>query len=67
MVSVNAGNNITFNKGLRIRAGPVVRIAPGQYSIDDPEAAKIIYGHGSQFTKASSTNVWGANEALTLL
>jgi len=28
-----------------------VRIAPNEYSIDDPEAVKIIYGLGSQFIK----------------
>ncbi|KAK7730651.1 hypothetical protein SLS57_001481 [Botryosphaeria dothidea] len=32
-------------------AGPIVRIAPNEYSIDDPEAIKIIYGHGTAFTK----------------
>ncbi|SCN83929.1 uncharacterized protein FFB20_07085 [Fusarium fujikuroi] len=26
---------------------PIVRIAPNQYSLDNPEAAKIIYGHGT--------------------
>ena len=34
-------------------AGPIVRIAPNEYSIDDLEALKIIYGHGTQFAKAS--------------
>jgi hypothetical protein len=29
-----------------------VRIAPNYYSIDDAEAIKTIYGHGTQFTKA---------------
>lgn len=33
--------NITLHK----RYGPIVRIAPGEYSIDHVEAAKIIYGH----------------------
>lgn len=28
-----------------------MRIAPNEYSIDDPEAVKIIYGLGSQFIK----------------
>lgn len=31
--------------------GSVVRIAPNEYSIDDPDAVKIIYGHGTAFTK----------------
>jgi cytochrome P450 len=29
-----------------------VRIAPNQYSINDPAAIKTIYGHGTQFIKA---------------
>ena len=28
-----------------------MRIAPNEYSIDDPEAVKVIYGLGSQFIK----------------
>ncbi|KAK5054408.1 hypothetical protein LTR84_001298 [Exophiala bonariae] len=31
--------------------GPIVRIAPGQYSLKDPESLKTIYGHGTSFTK----------------
>lgn len=31
--------------------GPIVRIAPEQYSIDDADAIKTIYGHGTGFTK----------------
>lgn len=31
--------------------GPVVRITPYDYSIDDPSAVKPIYGHGTAFTK----------------
>jgi hypothetical protein len=33
--------------------GPIVRIAPHEVSIDDPkDSLKIIYGHGTQFTKS---------------
>lgn len=35
------------------KVGPIVRIAPNQYSIDDVAAAKIIYGHGTAFLKVS--------------
>jgi Cytochrome P450 len=35
-----------------INAGPVVRIAPNEVSIDDPEAVKVIYGHATEFIKA---------------
>ncbi|KAH7016686.1 hypothetical protein EDB80DRAFT_873425 [Ilyonectria destructans] len=41
------------NIELHRKYGPIVRIAPSQYSIDSLEAAKIIYGHGSHFAKAS--------------
>jgi hypothetical protein len=32
-------------------AGPIVRIAPNEFSINDPDAIKTIYGHGTQFNK----------------
>lgn len=32
--------------------GPVVRIAPNEVSLDDPEAVKQIYGHATEFKKA---------------
>ena len=38
------------------RTGPIVRIAPNEYSIDDPEAVKIIYGLGSHFIKVRKTH-----------
>ena len=34
-----------------VNIGPIVRIAPNEYSIDDPEALKTIYGHGTSFIK----------------
>jgi hypothetical protein len=34
--------------------GPIVRIAPREYSIDDVEAARTIYGHGTAFVKVSN-------------
>ncbi|KAF5967706.1 cytochrome P450 monooxygenase [Fusarium bulbicola] len=37
---------------LHRKYGPVVRIAPDEYSIDDPAAAKIVYGSGRGFTKS---------------
>ncbi|KAF5708566.1 cytochrome P450 monooxygenase oxidoreductase [Fusarium mundagurra] len=37
---------------LHKKYGPVVRVAPNEYSIDDPAAAKIIYGSGRGFTKS---------------
>ncbi|KAG4430968.1 hypothetical protein IFR05_013555 [Cadophora sp. M221] len=40
------------NIELHSKYGPVVRIAPNEYSIDDPEATKEIYGLGSHFVKS---------------
>ncbi|KAK5058837.1 hypothetical protein LTR84_011101 [Exophiala bonariae] len=40
------------NVRLHQRYGPIVRIAPNEYSIDDADAIKIIYGHGTSFTKS---------------
>ncbi|KAB5545499.1 cytochrome P450 oxidoreductase [Coniochaeta sp. 2T2.1] len=40
------------NIELHARYGPVVRIAPDEYSIDDPDAAREIYGLGGQFIKS---------------
>ncbi|CZR62536.1 related to pisatin demethylase cytochrome P450 [Phialocephala subalpina] len=40
------------NIELHRRFGSIVRIAPNEYSIDDAEAVKIIYGHGASFVKA---------------
>jgi len=35
--------------------GPIVRIAPEEVSIDDPEdSLRIIYGHGTKFVKVSN-------------
>ncbi|PMD33301.1 cytochrome P450 family protein [Hyaloscypha variabilis F] len=40
------------NIKLHQKYGQIVRIAPNEYSIDDPEAVKIIYGLGSKFVKS---------------
>lgn len=41
------------NIALHKKYGTVVRIAPNVYSIDDPDCAKVLYGHGSKFVKVS--------------
>jgi hypothetical protein len=38
--------------------GKIIRIAPNEYSIDDPAAVKIIYGHSTQFVKSDWYSVW---------
>lgn len=39
------------NVELHKRYGPIVRIAPGQYSFDDVDAARVVYGSGAGFVK----------------
>lgn len=36
------------------RPDPIVRIAPNEYSIDDPEAAKVIFRSRNQLKKVHS-------------
>ncbi|KAL2839393.1 cytochrome P450 [Aspergillus pseudoustus] len=50
--AVNKGDFEKTNINLHKAYGPIVRIAPGQYSIDDPEAIRTIYSHSSSFVKA---------------
>lgn len=42
------------NIGLHKKYGPIVRLAPKLYSIDDVEAAKTIYGSGTRFVKVKA-------------
>jgi hypothetical protein len=51
------GNFELVNVGLHKAYGPVVRIAPNQYSIDDLDSAKVIYGHGSNFIKVCNSTI----------
>lgn len=49
--AIYKGNFEFTNIELHKKYGPIVRIAPNEYSIDDYEAAKTIYGHGTAFVK----------------
>lgn len=40
-----------INSQLHQKYGPIVRLAPNEYSIDDPEAASIIYRSKDQLIK----------------
>ncbi|KAL7620204.1 hypothetical protein AAE478_009197 [Parahypoxylon ruwenzoriense] len=42
-------DNVVLHK----KYGSIVRYGPNRYSFDDPQASKIIYGHGTQFKKSS--------------
>jgi hypothetical protein len=47
------GDFEVVNTNLHRQYGVIVRIAPGEYSIDDVEGIRSIYGHGHAFVKAS--------------
>jgi hypothetical protein len=47
------GNFELTNINLHKMYGPIVRIAPNEYTIDNFEAAKTIYGHGNAFVKVN--------------
>lgn len=38
-------------------SGPIVRITPDTYSIDDPNSVRIIYGSGTGFIKVTQTSL----------
>ncbi|OQD65146.1 hypothetical protein PENPOL_c006G04265 [Penicillium polonicum] len=54
------------NIKLHQQHGPIVRIAPNWYSISDPTAAKLIYGHGSKYQKSDWYDTWNPNDDLSL-
>lgn len=47
--------------------GPVVQIAPRYFSISDPDALKVIYGHGTKFEKAPWYQSWKIDKTETNL
>lgn len=46
--------------------GPVVRYGPNRYSINDVEAANLIYGHGARFAKSSWYSSWSSPGAWSI-
>ncbi|PYI33243.1 cytochrome protein [Aspergillus indologenus CBS 114.80] len=46
------------NLSLHAQYGPVVRIAPGHYSISERSAVKTVYGTGSRFPKSAWYEGW---------
>src|SRR5271168_328983 len=50
-IEIYKGSFELTNVELHKKYGPIVRIAPHEYSIDDVDAAKTIYGHGNAFVK----------------
>lgn len=46
---------------LHRKYGPVIRLAPNQYSIDNLEAARQMYGPGTNFRKTDWYDVWSSD------
>ncbi|KAK7425512.1 hypothetical protein QQZ08_007953 [Neonectria magnoliae] len=56
---INKGHFERDNIAAHRRYGPIVRYGPNRYSICDPLAARVIYGHGQAFSKSSWYDSWG--------
>jgi hypothetical protein len=50
-LEISKGRFEETNIELHRQHGPIVRIAPHEYSIDTVDAARTIYGHGNTFVK----------------
>ncbi|KAI1849509.1 hypothetical protein JX266_005004 [Neoarthrinium moseri] len=46
------------NIELHRKHGPVIRYGPNRFSFDDPQASKIIYGHGTHLKKSAWYETW---------
>lgn len=51
---------------LHKKYGPLVQLAPNEYSVNDPEAIKTIYGHGTHFTKSLWYSAFGVPDQANL-
>ncbi|KAK3109792.1 hypothetical protein LTR53_016571 [Teratosphaeriaceae sp. CCFEE 6253] len=52
------------NWELHAKYGPIVRLAPGRYSINDRTALKQVFGHASKFPKAPFYHAFGHPDPL---
>jgi hypothetical protein len=59
-LAIYKGDFEITNVELHKKYGPIVRIAPHEYSIDDVQAAKEIYGHGNAFVKVGQILIYQA-------
>lgn len=55
------------NIELHRKYGPIVRVAPGEYSIDDFEAARTIYGYSNAFVKVRMSQICIVGERSRLI
>ena len=53
LTAINSRKYQQINIDLHRKYGPVVRIAPNEYSIDDIESSKVIYRSRDQLVKVS--------------
>ena len=58
LFSVRRGRFEQENVELHAKYGKIVRIAPNEYSIADPDAIKTMYGRGTQFRKSDWYTAW---------
>ena len=65
-IHVRRGSFERENIALHRQYGPVVRIAPDWYSIDDPIVVKKIYGIGTKFTKTAWYNAFAPPQSWNL-
>lgn len=65
-IRVRKGRFEHDNISLHQKYGKVVRYGPDEYSIDDPEAVKTIYGYGTRFYKSDWYSGWGLPKVYTL-
>ena len=59
-MGIYKGDFEVTNVELHKKYGPIVRIAPHEYSIDDVDGAKTIYGHGNAFVKVGGICIPGS-------
>ncbi|KAL2811624.1 cytochrome P450 [Aspergillus granulosus] len=64
--AVRAGNFQRHNRRLHELYGPIVRYGPNRYSLNHPEATKIIYSHKSSFQKSRWYAAFGQIHEWTL-
>ena len=53
--AINSRKYHEINVSIHRKYGPIVRISPNEYSIDDLEASKIIYRSHEQLVKVGTT------------
>ncbi|KAF5019802.1 hypothetical protein F66182_8171 [Fusarium sp. NRRL 66182] len=55
---VSQGDFDALNRDLHKKHGKLVRYGPDRYSIDDPEAVKVVYGLGAHYPKSPWYSAW---------